>query len=222
MKDYRIAENMECIMQGKTKSLSSEDLLAVFIGSREKAEKLLTPETDLFCGQTGELSFLARMDADDLMFWGLSKAMSIKLAAALELAKRAANASAMDAAAHITSPGDAAKYLGKLQYYPTEVFVCLLLSTKNRVTKAITIAKGSLTSAVVHPREVFAPAVAAHAASILVAHNHPSFDPTPSQEDRNLTRALEEAGNVLGIPLMDHLIIGSRNSFYSFKQHGAL
>ena len=220
MKDYRIAENRECIMQGKTESLSSEDLLAVFIGSREKAEKLLTPETNLFSGDTGELSCLAKMDVDGLMYSGLGKVSAIKLAAALELAKRAAVATATSAV-HIASPGDGFQYLRKLRYCPTEIFVVVLMNTKNRIIKTEQIAEGSLTSAVVHPREVFAPAVTAHAACILVAHNHPSGDPYPSQEDRNLTRALEEAGNVLGIPLLDHLVIGD-DRYYSFKEHGDL
>ncbi len=220
MKDYRIAENMECIMQGKTESLSSEDLLTVFIGSRKKAEKLLTPETNLFSGDTGELSCLAKMDVDGLMYFGLSKASAIKLAAALELAKRAV-ATTATSAVHITSPGDGFQYLKKLRYCPTEIFVVVLMNTKNRIMKTVTIAKGSLSSAVTHPREIFAPGVALHAASILVAHNHPSGDPYPSQEDRNLTRALEEAGNVLGIPLLDHLVIGD-DRYYSFKEHGDL
>lgn len=97
----------------------------------------------------------------------------------------------------------------------------ILLNTKNRVIRCQQIAEGSLTSAVVHPREVYAPAVAAHAASILVAHNHPSGDPYPSSEDRNLTLSLSKAGDFLGIPLMDHVIIGDGN-YYSFKEHGGI
>ncbi len=220
MKDYRVAESMDQILEGKTESLSSEDLLTVFIGSREKAEKLLMPETNLFSGDTGELSCLAKMDVDGLMYSGLGKVSAIKLAAALELAKRAAAATATSAV-HIASPGDGFQYLRKLRYCPTEIFVVVLMNTKNRIMKTVTIAKGSLASAVTHPREIFAPGVALHAASILVAHNHPSGDPYPSQEDRNLTRALEEAGNVLGIPLLDHLVIGD-DRYYSFKEHGDL
>ena len=83
------------------------------------------------------------------------------------------------------------------------------------------VAEGSLTSAVVHPREVYAHAVTAHAAAILVAHNHPSGDPYPSHEDRSLTQALNDAGNVLGIPVLDHVVIGD-GSYYSFKEHGDL
>lgn len=220
MKNYRVAESMDQILEGKTESLSSEDLLTVFIGSREKAEKLLMPETNLFSGDTGELSCLAKMDVDGLMYSGLGKVSAIKLAAALELAKRAAAATATSAV-HIASPGDGFQYLRKLRYCPTEIFVVVLMNTKNRIMKTVTIAKGSLASAVTHPREIFAPGVALHAASILVAHNHPSGDPYPSQEDRNLTRALEEAGNVLGIPLLDHLVIGD-DRYYSFKEHGDL
>jgi DNA repair protein RadC len=111
--------------------------------------------------------------------------------------------------------------MGRLRNETHEKFVVLLLNTKNRIIKTEQIAEGSLTSAVVHPREVFAPAVVAHAACILVAHNHPSGDPYPSAEDRSLTHALEEAGNVLGIPLLDHLVIGD-GRYYSFKEHGDL
>ena len=220
MRDYRVAESMENILEGKTEHLSSEELLAVFIGSREKAEKMISPEPDLFSGQTGELSCLARMDVGGLMYLGLGKISAIKLAAALELAKRAAAATATSAV-HITSPGDGFQYLKKLRYYPTEIFVVVLMNSKNRIIKTEQIAEGSLTSAVVHPREVFAPAVVAHAACILVAHNHPSGDPYPSAEDRSLTHALEEAGSVLGIPLLDHLVIGD-GRYYSFKEHGDL
>ena len=95
----------------------------------------------------------------------------------------------------------------------------MALNTKNRIIGVKQIAQGSLTSAVVHPREVYQYAVVNHAACILVAHNHPSGDPYPSTQDRELTKALEEAGNVMGIPLLDHLVIGDAR-YYSFKEHG--
>ena len=143
------------------------------------------------------------------------------LLAAIDIGKRIAYASTSDME-HITSPGDAAQYLmGKMRNLTHECFVVVLLNTKNRVIRVKQIAEGSLTSAVVHPREVFAPAVTAHSGSILVAHNHPSGDPYPSTEDRNLTRALEDAGNVLGIPLIDHVVIGD-GRYYSFREHGDL
>ena len=143
------------------------------------------------------------------------------LLAAMELGRRITQAGTLDAE-HITSPGDAAKYLmGRLRHETHEKFLVILLNTKNRIMLVRQIAEGSLSSAVVHPREIFAPAVVHHASSIIVAHNHPSGDPYPSEEDRRLTAALEEAGRTLGIPLMDHLVIGD-GRYYSFKEHGGI
>lgn len=83
------------------------------------------------------------------------------------------------------------------------------------------ISEGSLNSSVVHPREAYAPAIVQHAAAILAVHNHPSGDPSPSREDRALTKTLRETGKVMGIPLLDHLIIGD-GIYYSFKEQGFL
>ena len=221
-KDYRINESIEYMQTYGGQSIPTADLLAVILGNREKAEKLLHQEETLFTGQQDGLKCIAGQDFDSLKFLGgLTPTEAARILAAMELGKRIANASTSELE-HITSPGDAAQYLmSRLRYETHEKFVVMLLNTKNRVISVKHIAEGSLTSAVVHPREVFAPAVTAHAACILVAHNHPSGDPYPSAEDRNLTRALEEAGNVLGIPLLDHVVIGD-GRYYSFKEHGDL
>ena len=139
--------------------------------------------------------------------------------AAMELGKRIVQAGTLSRE-HITSPGDAARFLmGRMRNDSHEKFAVVLLNTKNKVLRVQQIAEGSLTSAVVHPREVYAPAIVNHAACIIVAHNHPSGDPYPSTEDRNLTTALEKAGDLIGIPLLDHMIIGD-GTYYSFKEHG--
>lgn len=141
--------------------------------------------------------------------------------AAMELGKRIVQAGTLDRE-HIASPGDAARFLmGRMRNETHEKFVVVLLNTKNRVIHVQQVAEGSLTSAVVHPREVYAPAIVNHAACIMVAHNHPSGDPYPSTEDRNLTTALAEVGNVVGIPLLDHIVIGD-GQYYSFKEHGGV
>ena len=119
--------------------------------------------------------------------------------AAMELGKRIVQAGTLDRE-HITSSGDAARFLmGRMRNDSHEKFAVVLLNTKNRVIRVQQIAEGSLTSAVVHPREVYAPAIVNHAACIIVAHNHPSGDPYPSTEDRNLTTALEKAGDLIGM-----------------------
>lgn len=97
----------------------------------------------------------------------------------------------------------------------------LLLNTKNHILRKEQISEGSLSASVVHPREVFATAIVNHAASIIVAHNHPSGDPAPSSEDEHLTRALQKTGDIIGIPVLDHIIVGD-GSYYSFKEHGIL
>ena len=149
----------------------------------------------------------------------LHVAETIALLASMELGKRLVLTDVPESE-HITSPADAAQVLmGRLRHETHERFLVVLLNTKNRIISIRQISEGSLTSAVVHPREVYAPAIVAHAAAILVAHNHPSGDPYPSIDDRNLTVALSKAGDVIGIPLIDHVIIGN-GRYYSFKEHG--
>lgn len=202
--------------------VTNVELLAIILGNREKASKLLHREETLFSAQLDGLKCIAGEDIDALRLFGnLSKTEAARILAAIEIGKRIAYASTSELE-HITSPGDAAQFLmPRLRYESHEKFYVLLLNTKNRVIRVKQIAEGSLTSAVCHPREIFAPAVVIHAASILVCHNHPSGDPYPSTEDRKLTQALEEAGNVLGIPLLDHVVIGD-GRYYSFKEHGDL
>ena len=103
-----------------------------------------------------------------------------------------------------------------------EVFSALLLNAKNCLIRAVTVSVGTLTASLVHPREVFKAAVRHSAASIILVHNHPSGDPTPSGEDIEVTEKLVEAGNVLGIDLLDHVILGSKGRFESLRETGYL
>lgn len=109
----------------------------------------------------------------------------------------------------IDGPGDVVKWLGpRLATLPVETFWLVLLDARGRAMAATQVAQGILTSCLVHPREVFAAAIRARAASVIVVHNHPSGDPEPSREDRALTARLSAAGRILGIPVLDHLILG--------------
>jgi DNA repair protein RadC len=109
------------------------------------------------------------------------------------------------------------RYRYLLADYPVEVFLVLLLDVKNRPMQDIRVSTGILNGSLIHPREVFAPAVRERAASILLVHNHPSGDPAPSPEDREVTKRLRSAGGIVGIAVLDHVIIGD-GSFYSFRE----
>ena len=119
----------------------------------------------------------------------------------------------------ITCPESAYEYIrGKLEPLEVEEFHLIGLNTKNAVVFEEMISKGSLNSSIVTPREVFNLLVKRRCAGAIVAHNHPSGDPTPSKEDIELTKALCESGKIIGIPVLDHVIVG-HNEYYSFKEH---
>lgn len=153
--------------------------------------------------------------------FGLTRLQAESVLAAMELGKRIALMPTQKPY-HVVSPGDAASYfMRNLRYENHERFMVMLLNTKNHMIRTQQIAEGSLSSAVVHPREVFAPAVIHHAASLIVVHNHPTGDPKPSFEDRQLTKTLKDTGEIFGIPLQDHIVIGD-GYYYSFKEHGEM
>lgn len=107
-----------------------------------------------------------------------------------------------------------------LQETDREQFFLLCLNTKNEPTAIHMVSIGSLDTSLVHPREVFKAAILANSASVIVAHNHPSGDPTPSREDICVTRNLQKAGELLGITVLDHIIVGSEGAYYSLKERG--
>ncbi|MBE5393816.1 JAB domain-containing protein [Brevibacillus borstelensis] len=113
-------------------------------------------------------------------------------------------------------------FLTFLQETDREQFFLLCLNTKNEPTALHTVSIGSLDASIVHPREVFKVAILSNAASVIVAHNHPSGDPTPSKEDIQVTRKLQEAGELLGITLLDHVIVGTEGAYTSLKEGGLM
>lgn len=124
---------------------------------------------------------------------------------------------------HIHMPRDAASVvLSHLQAEPVEVFGVLCLTTKQELIGYHEVSRGSLNASIVHPREVFKAGVMRNAAAIIVAHNHPSGDPTPSPEDVQLTDRLKAAGVLLGIDLIDHIVVGHDGRYYSFREAGRL
>jgi len=122
----------------------------------------------------------------------------------------------------IQTPGDVfniAQNVIRANEYAEENLWLITLDTKNNITGIFTVSTGSLNSSIVHPREVFKRAVLQNAASIIICHNHPSGDPTPSPEDINITKRIYNAGQILGIELLDHIIIGD-NKYTSLKENG--
>lgn len=137
--------------------------------------------------------------------------------AVLELARRALSAPVDREAPHRSAADVFERYRYRLADAPVEQFHALLLDVKHRPVRDVRVSAGILDGSLIHPREVFAEAVRERAASVLLVHNHPSGDPSPSAEDREVTRRLRSAGGIVGIPVLDHVIIGDR-TFYSFRE----
>jgi DNA repair protein RadC len=150
---------------------------------------------------------------------GLGPVKGVQIAACVELGKRLATYTE-DSRPVIRTPQDVANLLmPELRDARKEHFKSLLLDVKNRVLKTVTVSVGTLDASIVHPREVFRDALAVSAAAMIVAHNHPSGDPTPSPEDRQVTARLCEAGKVMGIEVLDHVVLGD-GRWISLKQLG--
>lgn len=120
----------------------------------------------------------------------------------------------------ISSPSDVAEHFKAMKHLQVEEFRIVILNTKNHIIKTSTVSVGTLNASLVHPREVFKEAILNSAYGIILLHNHPSGDPSPSKEDLLLTERLTEVGKVMGIQVLDHIILG--NSFYSFKEQGLI
>lgn len=153
-------------------------------------------------------------------FPGIGKGKSLELLAILELAKRLGQCNKNRRV--ITCPEDAADYaMSRFMYEDREHFAVILLNVKNHILSMPVISVGSLTASVVHPREVFKAAIQQTAASIILVHNHPSGDPTPSREDIEVTARMVQVGRVMDIPVLDHIILGNDN-YISLKEKGVI
>lgn len=150
---------------------------------------------------------------------GIGAAKAAQVKAALEVGKRLLAQEAPAKGGFSSSRDVARRYLPALGGLKKEVFKVLLLNTKNELIRDVTVSEGSLNASLVHPREVFNPAIRDSAAAVLFVHNHPSGDPTPSREDRELTERLEEAGDLVGIRVLDHIIVGD-GRYLSFADQG--
>ena len=202
--------------------LTDAELIAILLrtGTAEKSAIDIASEMTADGGLYKRLAGITRLN-ELTNIKGLGQAKAATVLAALEIGRRIASAKPIEKI-HFSCPQDVADFLmPRLRYAAKEQFVVILLNGKNKVIGTEVVSEGSLSSSIVHPREVFAPAMLHHAAAIMVAHNHPSGDPKPSFEDEEVTRMLSCSGKVLGIPMIDHVIIGDGN-YYSFLENEAL
>ena len=202
--------------------LTDAELIAILLrtGTAEKSAIDIASEMTADGGLYKRFAGITRLN-ELTNIKGLGQAKAATILAALEIGRRIASAKPIEKI-HFSCPQDVADFLmPRLRYAAKEQFVVILLNSKNKVIGTEVVSEGSLSSSIVHPREVFAPAMLHHAAAIMVAHNHPSGDPKPSLEDEEITRMLSRSGKVLGIPMIDHVIIGDGN-YYSFLENEAL
>ena len=202
--------------------LTDAELIAILLrtGTAEKSAIDIASEMTADGGLYKRLAGITRLN-ELTNIKGLGQAKAATVLAALEIGRRIASAKPLEKI-HLSCPQDVADFLmPRLRYAAKEQFVVILLNSKNKVIGTEVVSEGSLSSSIVHPREVYAPAMLHHAAAIMVAHNHPSGDPKPSFEDEEITRMLSRSGKVLGIPMIDHVIIGDGN-YYSFLENEAL
>jgi DNA repair protein RadC len=190
-------------------------LLSAVLCSGDAAEALLS--------RFGSLDVIADAGTADLVtIPGIGQRRATQVLAAFELSRRAA-VPRPEQNLIIRTAEDAVRVVGPvLRDLKREMFVTLLLTTRHRLLKFETVSVGSLNASIVHPREVFRPAIQAAAASVLLAHNHPSGDPEPSEDDVEMTRRLVATGEMLGIEVIDHVIIGAGGSYLSFRERGLI
>ena len=222
MKDVPKTERpRERLLQYGSSHLSNQELLAILLGSGTKKESVMGLSSRLLMHFEG-LKLLSEATIEELLsIRGIGQAKGVTLLAALEVGKRIHQYKPEERYV-IRSPEDGADYvMEEMRSLNQEHLVALFLNTKNQVIHQQTIFIGSLNTSIVHPREIFREAVKRSAASVVCAHNHPSGDPSPSQEDIHVTRRLVEAGKIMGIELLDHLVIGN-NRFISLKEKGYL
>ncbi len=214
----------EKLLKRGAAALSDAELLALVLrtGDAAAGRSAIDLGRELLERFGGNLRELAQAELNELQQvkgLGLAKAASIK--AAFTLGSRF-QARRLETLERFTSPAQVFEFFHhELRDSRKELFLVLLLDGKNRITRKVQVSEGSLNQSIVHPREVFAPAVRESAAAVIFVHNHPSGDPAPSREDREITRRLKEAGEILGIKVLDHIIIGD-GAYFSFVESGIL
>jgi len=202
-------------------ALSDAELIALLLRTGNRGSDALAVATDLLV-RHGGLQGLSRVSGRELgRSQGIGPAKGASLRAALEIGRRLAGRR-LRAGAAIRSPADVYHHFHpQLRDASQEHFLVILLDARQRVLRTEIVSQGTLTASLVHPREVFRPALRDAAAALVLVHNHPSGDPTPSAEDREVTARLASAGEILGVRVLDHIVVAERG-YSSFRERGEL
>ena len=219
--DLPISERpRERLQKFGTEALSAQEILSLILG-RGIAGESVTVTAQRLLSQFGSIKGMAGASLEELAQVkgiGLAKASQIK--AAFELANRLEGYPELGKKPMVKTPDEVVSLVrGRLKGKKKEHFLVLLLDTRGQLIKISEISIGSLDSSIVHPREVFKEALSASAASVIFVHNHPSGDTEPSEDDIRLTERLAQAGEVIGIDVLDHIIIGDKK-YLSLKREG--
>ncbi|PLV60357.1 hypothetical protein AS005_03505 [Thermotoga sp. KOL6] len=211
----------ERLIKAGPEALSKEELIAILLRTGRKGKHVLELARILFEKFDSSLVKLTNANIEEIASVngvGIVKAVTLK--AALELGKRL-HEELEGIPKRLDSPEKVYRHCKDMIYLEKEAVKVICLDRKLNLISEVVITVGTSEKSLVHPREVFRTAIRTNASGIIVAHNHPSGDPTPSREDRLITKNLKEAGKILGIDLVDHVII-SKRGYFSFKEGGEL
>jgi DNA repair protein RadC len=201
-------------------ALTDAELLAILLRTGNAGASALD-HARLLLSQFGGIKGIDSAPAKELgAIKGIGPAKSAQLKAGLEIGRRLGREK-WEAGRALRSSEDVFRHFAELEKETREIFYVVLLNNKNRKIREVKISEGSLTASLVHPREVFNPVIRESAAAVIFVHNHPSGDPAPSPEDIEITRRLKQVGEVMGVRVLDHVVIG-RDRYYSFSDRGML
>ncbi len=211
----KIERPREKLIAKGAENLKDSELLAILLRTGTIGKNVIEIASQILT-KYSKKRLLQMTYADLSKISGIDSAKATTLLAAFELSKRALEVNDTNLPV-ISDAKDAVAQLSDMRDLKKEHLVALYLNAKNQLVHKETISMGTLNANLVHPREVFEPALKYSAAQIIAAHNHPSGDPKPSEDDLDLTKRLTEAGKMMGIDVMDHVIV-SKNSYFSFKE----
>lgn len=215
----------KCIREGE-EALSDSELLAVILRCGTKGRNSLTLANDILknlqtSSYPGLLGILHSSLAELEKIHGIGKVKAVQLKCIGELSRRISMTAAKPAMSFRHPDSIASYYMEKLRHQEQEHMICMMLDNQNHLLTERLISKGTVNATLVTPREIFVEALRCHAVNLILVHNHPGGDPTPSTADIQITEQIRQAGDLLGIYLLDHIIIGDHR-YISFKEQGMI